>query len=250
MTGPTDPTRQAHSDDDLVLDRYLDGDMPHEERDRFESALATRPDLRRHIELQRQIDQRLRVLFTPAPGALPVLTLKPAAPGASRRRLVTLAAAAVVLLGIVVTQWWSSNAAGDTSLSPTAVYTREVKAGFVPKAICTDDATFRAWVAGRYGQGLSLPEPPKGLTLVGWSYADVVSPDSGVLLAKFEGREVVVIIDRAGLEHEPRATGKHHGLYVHRGVIGSLVAYEVSPLPEAKIIGALQATHCKKKHGE
>lgn len=249
MTGPTDPTPEALSGDQLALERYLDGDMPAQEREGFESVLASRPELRRQVELQQKIDLRLRALFTPDIVA-PDLQLPLSVPRRSHRRLITLAAAALVLLAVVVFQWWSSGSQGNGALTPAAVYARELKSGFVPKEVCTDDPAFKAWVSRRYGQGLSMPEPPAGLTLVGWDYADVISPYSGVLLAKFEGREVLVIIDRAGLEHEAFATGKHHGLYVHRDIIGSLVAYEVSPLPEAKILPALHGTPCEHKHAK
>jgi hypothetical protein len=119
------------------------------------------------------------------------------------------------------------------------IYHSEVAAGFVPREVCTDAAQFAGWTKEHYGQALyPAPEAARaGVTLVGWSYGVAVTNYSGVLLARVDGTPVVVVVDKSGSEGLLRlAAPGDASLRSFRRRIGDLVLYEVTPLPEARVL--------------
>jgi hypothetical protein len=246
-----------------MFDFYLDDMLSTEQRRDFEAQLATTPELRDALAAQRRIDSRLRAMFEvgAAVGADEVVQqeqvqqkalhpLRPRSPRSVSRVWVRWGALAAlfVLVGLVWTYTLGGLSGDPRALTLTALYKQELKGGFKPKEVCTDPAAFCEWMSRRYGQGLTVKDPPAGLTLVGWDYAELVSPYSAVLLAKVDGQEVVVVLDRLVVEKRAQPAGAQHGLNVFRGVVGKMVVYEVSPLPDARIINLLEegsaTRHC------
>lgn len=254
---PMEPSPDKSSQPDAgksdMLELYLDDMLAPAERAAFEAMVAATPELRRLLEHQMRIDERLRAMFgvdlaeTPAPDVHPAprLTIARPARRTARWRRAGAIAAAVVLVGMAAAYLLGAFAAGDGSVSLHALYAREVRGGFVPKEVCTDSVAFRGWIARRYGQGLDVQSLPPGLKLVGWDYARVVSPYSGVLLAMVDGKQVVVVLDRLAVETAPLPTKVGRGLSTFRAVVGRLVVYEVSPFDRPRIIGHLAASDAR-----
>jgi hypothetical protein len=216
------------------LDRYLDGGLGGAEREAFERDLARSPELRAQADLQGRIDAGLRRLFTPPGVAAPA----GAAPRARRPWVWGLGLAAAAALAAAGVWYAVGRRAEPTVLE--GVYRSIVSAGFTPKEVCTTDEAFEKWVADKYGEPLA-PEPDHaGVEFVGWSYARAMTTYSGVLLARVDGREVVVVLDHArnDIGIEPRANNPD--LRVFRERFGNLVAYEVTPLEGPRVLESLR----------
>jgi len=221
------------------LERYLDGQLTAADRQRVERALESNPAAREQVRLQREMDQALGRLFAAAPAhplPLPV-----------GRRTPTWAwglAAAVLLAAAGVWAVWFRAPATRTPV-PNALavlYRAQVDSGFVPKQVCTTREAFSDWVRTYYQQPLYPSEPHEGVEFVGWNYAPAVGKHSGVLLARAQGKEVIVVIDRAVLEKQPLTENCDAALHIFREQVGPLVLYEVSPLDKAAILPLLSTT--------
>jgi anti-sigma factor RsiW len=237
---PSPPSQQ--------IEAYLDGALTPGERHAFERALQSDPALRAELDLQTRIDASLRTHFAGEPGAIAV-SLKPVRSTTSRWAAIAAiaAAAAIALAGAGL--WWASQNTSSRPSAPTPIaaptptlrtqYTREVARGFVPEAVCTTPDQFEEWVNKNYGQPLRPKETPDGVQFVGWSYAKLISPYSGVLLAKVNDQPVIVIMDKAENQTTPPAEGDGDQK-VFSQKIGSLVLYEVTPLSEPRILPLLE----------
>lgn len=143
-----------------------------------------------------------------------------------------IAAAAMLVLGIgAYVALMPARASFD---QPGDVYAGIVSAGFEPREVCTDDAAFRDWMVRKFGQDLVIPEGSPGVELVGWDYKRVLTTRTGVLLARVEGREVIVLVERR--EHAERLARRSGGLRVFRRDVGGVALYEVTPMDEARLL--------------
>lgn len=197
--GPINP-------DLLDLDRYLDGQMSPAESSAFEARLRDEGGLRRELELQRRVDSAIHSLRGPIPAGIDIgrLLSRVGAPRFRWRRWV--AAAVLVLVACVATYFvWPS-------AMPVQVYEREVAAGMIPAKVCKDDAEFRHYTEERFGKAFTLADVPTNLEIIGWKYDYSVSPTMSMLLAKYDGEPIVVLIDlkRRMIPIEPGVYGKLH----------------------------------------
>lgn len=207
------------------FDRLLDGLLTGEERDRAEREVANDADARNAAQLQRRIDDAIDRLFAPPVQEKPVRRF-PSWP---------LAAAAAVLLAVAGVYWFVLR---EPTVRLGPVYRGQVAAGFIPKQVCTTRDEFAAWMKRGYGQPIAPTEPHDGVEFVGWSYGKALSDNSGFLLARVKGKEVLVVLEHAVRDREAMDAGDP-GLKTFRRQFGQLVMYEITPWDQPGILPIL-----------
>jgi hypothetical protein len=225
--------RNDQRQDGLLLEAYLDGALDRAEQQRFEADLGVVPALRKEVELQRRIDSALGRLFTE-----PARPKVAAAPRRMRIHPALLAVAAVLLLASAVTWLFVAGIFHERPDRLGPLYRHTVAAGFEPDIVCTTPEEFAAWVRGNYGQALHPADDP-GIEFVGWTYANIVSSYTGILLARVDGEPVIVAMDRRERELQRQGQPQDAALTLHRRRIGELVLYEVTPLGKARVLPLL-----------
>lgn len=232
-----------------MLDRYVDGALSLEERERFETLLAADPRLRRELDLQRSIDKSLRRQFDPPMIRQPMPQQKagrraannPPAPLSFPKRLAWYAAAACLAMAcyVGVSVFNARFPSGPRVVDPAEVYQRLVKGGFKPEFICTTDEEFSRTMNERFGQPLLVAASPN-ISLIGWAYGAnysgiTISDETLILMARVDGEETLVFMDRAKNDRKV-AIDPASGLKLHRGQAGSYVLYELSKRESPQII--------------
>lgn len=226
-----------------LIDAYVDGVLNEEDRAAFEDAMRQRPELAAEVELQAAIDTSMKRMFDPGDAGKGE-EMQGHLAGRIGAKVFALAAA-IVIVGVVAWMYVGSGGGGGgrsrrpvkIAMTPVEVYAAEVDAGFVPEEVCTTPEAFEDWIDDRYGQ-LLRPEARERVELVGWSYTDVLSPYSALLLARVEGREVLVLLDEiredTGLTVDADAP-----IRLFRREFGNLVLYEITPLDESVVLEML-----------
>lgn len=230
------------------LDLYLDGMLEGDALAAFERRLSAEEALRRTLENHRTIDAGLKRVFkTPTirvslaevepPGPVPMAT-KPRSfkfPIAPRFLLYAAIIGIAVLVG-----WWQmlgpTSSGGPPRLSAGGVFANLTSKGFKPQFVCTTDEAFNETMTKRFGQGLLIASAPN-IELIGWAYSDgyngaVISTHELILMAKVDGKEAVVFMDRK--RNEPWLGIKKEappGMRVFRREIGEYVLYELTSSP-------------------
>lgn len=221
----------APSDVASLIDSYLDGMLDEAQRSAFEAELARNAPLRAALELQRKIDASLRASFAPEAVAIPSdAAPAPFAIGVKKDRFAWLRVAALVaLVGLAVfTYYMRSHFMSDGRLAPIAAYEQIRLEQFSPQIVCTTEADFRRFARNRYGREFAVRTVP-GLMLTGWSYDPIVlGENSSSLLAKLDGQDIVVFMDKEG-EDRSLALAQKHGLHVFKKRAAGMVFYEVTP---------------------
>lgn len=118
--------------------------------------------------------------------------------------------------------------------SALAVYDALSDEGFEPLWQCRDDAEFAGVFMDRHGQPLVITAMPETHAALGIHYANVISPRSTLVLARVNGNNIMLVIDRVDRDTDPGSL--RDGLFAHRAEVGDLVIYELSPLDEASVI--------------
>lgn len=257
-----DSPEQTH---ESSLDAYLDGTVGDAERASWDQRLQGDEELRMHASRQHAIDAMLRRTFVPDDQASQrclyrlrqqlvgptqpqsgaervdeprIPTAKP--PAALHRKALAWAAA----LALCVLAGWQVK----QTLFPTApsvyviqkwrsmdrIYFDEVARGFRPGWVCTDDAGFAQATRREVGQAMVLAQAP-GLTVLGWSYANTLSPNTLYLLTKADDASVLVFMHPVDHEAEP-VVEPESGLHLHHRTLGRVHLYEVSPHLEARVL--------------
>lgn len=237
MTEPTKSTREQ-------IDAYLDGALRPEGAAAFERALATDDALRAEIAAHRLIEESLRRSYEPRiPKRLDAML----SGGAARRAWWGLAAVLVIGAAGIGALWLLRTPAPPVSIiseslamaSPLdALYQHQERTGFRPTVPCETDEEFAAWVSGRFGEPLVAARTP-GVEAMGWSYATTLSPHTGLLLARVDGRGAVIIVDRVEEDRELRLPDESP-LHLFKRTIGGLALYELTPLDEPRVLPTLR----------
>lgn len=160
------------------------------------------------------------------------------------KRLAVYAAAAVVaVVGAVwLTIWNENRVPTPVDSSPDAVYGRLVAAGFTPEWKCENDEQFKKAVNDRLGQPLLLANSLPGVEVLGWAYSNKSyggSPLTNqvmILLARVDSKDVVVFVDQKSNDREHLSVKHRCGLRLFRREVGELVAYELTPLAEPRVV--------------
>jgi len=234
------PESSMSPDPSDAVDRYLDGLMEEAERKAFERSLEHDDELRAQVEFQARLDASLNRRFAPrdvplADAPLPDAPL-PDAPAPSPIRLPwgALAMAAVlVLAGAVAAYFVFLSPQRAPFDQPHEVYAEVVASGFEPREVCTTEAEFIDWMDRKFDQPMVIPTGRAGIELIGWDYDRILTPRTGILLARVDGEEVIVLVDAR--EHARRLRGADD-LRLFRRDIGDVTLYEVTPLDEPRLV--------------
>ncbi len=256
------------------LDAYLDGALSPEDAASFERELAADPALAAEVTLQQRIDASLRELYAVQASSPPVrldaaaetATTAPVAvleetesePHAATRPLfrhsatlrLAMISTVAAAIGIVGAVWLSGIMAGDNTTRfsrPELMamdYREQVELGFVPSEVCTTNEAFAEWTGKRFRQPMQPAGLPASTTLAGWSYSKSLGGYVGMLLARVNGREVLVFMDvptgsEAGGKPDQRAAGRVNGLRTFERQLGRVRLIEVTPLEQPMIIDSI-----------
>jgi len=243
----------------FMLEQYLDGLLAPSAHVEFEQAVSTNSSLRAQVEQQSAIDRELRRLFA-VPAWESVFQRSVAAKENGRvargealappksklglfRRGVAVAAAAAILL-VAIWRVWTVVAPPpvDGRYAPQAwrsletVYRDKLAAGFSVDWTCKDDDEFQATFRKVLGQPLLLAPLPPDVQSLGLGYCNSITPNTVFHLARVDGREVAVFVDRLTADQAPPALSDPT-LHLFRRAIDELVLYEMTPLGEPRMLG-------------
>lgn len=220
---------QSNPNDDR-LDRYLDGLMSPVERADFEKEAATNPALLREIAAQATIDANLRALFNPAHTNQ---TLTQTTPKPFFRKPLFISAAAAALLFIASVFFL----ARPNPLAAT--YLAQHASGFQPAIVCTTDDAFATWTGSVMGQPLVPVNLPASVQLLGWTRTNTFSSYTGLLLARVNNQEVLVVMDRTPAADNATLRSSN-GLHFFKHQVAAVRLIEITPLDHPTIINTLQ----------
>jgi hypothetical protein len=214
-------------------------------------------------EAHATIDASLARLFAEPPATLPLTPITPLTPVSPPQQNLSLrwlaliggglaaGIAAIVAISIFTQGPGSPSANPDfrPRLAAEFIWDTSVSMGFRPEWRCENDEEFAIAVRDRLGAAMVIPIATTGIELVGWGYSDryggvILSDDTMVLLARVEGEEVILLVDRAGNELTTNARGSSLKLNVFKQTLGPLMLVEVTPrsapglIPNAKLLSA------------
>lgn len=236
-----------------ALDRYLDGAMTEPERAAFEAEISGSEALQSQISLQRQVDSALQAEFG-APPVAGILTREEAEAFVPKKKragwsreykiLGALAALLAIVIGIQSYSWLTSAGAVEERPSLASIYGKLVKNKFRPSEECTTDEKFARWMAARFGVALAPKESRPEVQLVGWSSSTAISNYTGLLLAKVDGKPVVVAIDTVDRQNDwgfpcRRQPEDKEEVNFFSTVVDGIALYEITPLDRPRIIDNL-----------
>ncbi len=236
---------------------------------RLEEDSARAAELQEERRLHAEIDASLARLFAEPPATLPLTRVtpvtpvtppKPVSPPQQSLGLRWLAIiggglaagiAAVIAISIFTQGPGSPSANPDfrPRLAAEFIWDTSVSMGFRPEWRCETDEEFAIAVRDRLGAAMVIPIATTGVELVGWGYSDryggvILSDDTMVLLARVEGEQVILLVDRAGNELNSNARGSSVKLNIFEQTLGPLMLVEVTPrsapglIPNAKLLSA------------
>lgn len=231
---------------------YVDGRLSGEERARVEAEIAASPEARAQVEAMRRTEASLRAVFGAA--ATPsAVSPRPVRIGGGRSGALVWVRNIAAVVAVFAGAWWFLWPAGQwpkTSAQPRTVdayYDRVVERGFVPDAVCRDDAQFAEFTRQRVGLAMvATPEP--GVEIIGWGYPRDTElmglpPGTVSLLARVDGAEVVVLLSPIDAGGAPRTQwiGGHR---VFRRDLAGVGMVEISPLATMRVLPALVPVPC------
>lgn len=244
---------------ELRLMLYLDGLLEGEELAAFERELESDPTLRAQIEQDRAITARLGTLLGPTDEDLARLEIPDEPQGSSTSapirierfrlpvRLIGGIAAALVVSTLGAVWWWNTTTRvvlpPIALLQPADIWQRELNDRFIPDWVCEDDEQMLSFTEGRFNEGLLFARVDN-IELMGWSYAtNLMSGNSASMLAKVDGEQVLVLVDKIGRDRELDAPGdRFPALKMFRREVGGFVLYELTPREAPAILDLAYST--------
>ncbi len=245
------------ADSSAQLDAYVDGLLTDDQRAEFERRLAADSGLRDALALQQSIDAAVRRRFTPSASDALVAHVRQAAavngrPGVAvrmqkpPRRRHWLAVAA--LLALTCVSGWQIISylrpqpvfdpyAGQHYRTFETVYRDELADGFAPDWVCESDEIFAQTFQKQLGQPLLLAQLPPGDAMVGLAYCNSLSRRTIHMLARAGHASVLVFVDKIDFDARPTVAAES-GLNLFRRELGTLVLYELTPLPAPRFLDA------------
>jgi anti-sigma factor RsiW len=247
------PENRARRAEELAM--HHDGQLGREDGARIERALAASPEARAQLEAMRRVDRSLREVFASAGEPTSVA---PASLAMARQRpgalvMVRNIAAAILVAAVVGWLVWPAGQFPKSSAIPRTVdvfFDREVARGFVPDAVCTDDAQFGAFTREQVGLAMMAVAEPD-VEIIGWGYprdAEAMGMPSGTvsLLGRVDGEPVLVLMAPSGTVARPRTQwlGGHR---VFRRDVAGVEVVEISPLGAPRILPLLRVVPCPEQ---
>jgi hypothetical protein len=241
---------------DFQLDAYLDGTLSPEHTAEFERAIAADAGLARQVDAARRVDAELRQMFAPPTvgagmglagigdgrrdeqtvGSIrhePAGVLRPAR---SRGRLVGLAAAGLLLVAAALVVRFVTAESDQGFL--VMEFDRQVQGGFKPAIVCTTNEAFAEWTRVAFGQPLEPLRLASNVELLGWSKSNLVPGYSGLLLARVDGKGVMVVMDRPA-EFGSGGDGRLGKLRTFERHVGGVRMIEVTPLDRPMLVDSI-----------
>jgi len=227
---------------DNLFDSYIDGLLEGDQLARFEEALLSDQQLRIRVEANQQIDDSIRRIFTPkaAIASIPEEVATAPAHRFTRRTKLTIAACVgFIVMGVAATMYLantnSSGVAGKiVFIEPADLYQQLEESSFTPDWVCGNEQEFVEYTTEKFGEPFLIHEST-GLTLAGWTVSRALSLYTGVLMAKADGADIVLLVDRVKDDRELHLP-KKSDLHLFRSEIGGLVLYEITPGIEPVIL--------------
>jgi hypothetical protein len=244
-----------NEDNEIQLDRYLDGAMSDQEAAEFLQTVD-RDQLKRGQEMQAQIEESLgRILsfepfdedslvrrFLQVNGTSPsvnVASERSASVTQSNWIRVAIAACVLVCAGMAI---WFNSGSGTVEpiFEPTLlalVHDDMVDRGFKPYYNCDSSERFAAEFSKRVAQPLALAQLPAGRSMLGISYPGGISRNTTAMLCNVDGENVTVFVDREGESGFSIATENNDtDLNIFIEEKNGLVFCEVTPLDSPSMI--------------
>ena len=155
------------------------------------------------------------------------------------RQALAVAACIAVVTTVLFAGQRLSPFAPPAAPNSTELYVQLVDNGFAAPSSCSPER-FTVEMQKQTGQPLLLAALNPGIDLLGWSYPDfygqpVIADDELVLMARVEGRPVMVLL-HADAASIPK---NRPGVFVHHRRLGNLEGYEVGPFETPQIISLL-----------
>jgi hypothetical protein len=235
------------ADFDKLFDAYLDSMLEGELLARFEAHVRSRPDLKARVEAHRELEDSIRRQFTPEiDGAGAMAAIRPAGSPSrlmpSRRAALAACIGGVLIVGAslvylnrpVATPISEFVPAAVALFEPAELYRRLEETGFTPDWVCENDQVFLRYTKDWFDEPFLIHETP-GITLSGWTKSRVLSIDTGVLMAKADGDDAVLIMDFAVNDRE-LPEPMDGGLHLFRRTFGGLVFYEITPADKPSLL--------------
>ena len=250
-----------------LLDAFLDGTMSEADRAAWPVRLREDLELRAQVTRQEAIDAAVRGLYAPGDerrarcmarlrsattgdaaerqvsdrGLTLVPAEKPIAKQNRRSSVLALAAA----VGLCVVAGWQVKEFFTPPARPNAypiqkwrsmdrIYADETAGGFKPAWVCTNEVEFAKATRRELGQAVVLAQIP-GVSALGWSYANTLSPNTLYLLAQAQDIKALVFMVPADNMREP-VVEPESGLRLHQRTLGNVKLFEVSPQPEPFLV--------------
>lgn len=217
--------------DPETFEAYLDGRLSGAEALAAEAAIRSDPVLTAEAEAQRRINESVRRQFAPVAVECPVPAPIPFRAASQVRRWTWLAAAAAVLLTVSAGVWFAMSREN----TPERLYHRLAATNFKPDWRCSTDEEFVDFQRYRLGDAF-LVRADAAVALIGWSYErKTLSPQAEALMATVDGEHSVVLVDRL-IHDKPLKARPGSGLNLFRREMGTLVLYEITPLPGPRLL--------------
>jgi hypothetical protein len=229
------------------LDLWADGTLDADGRARLARAIERDPRVQAEAESLGKVNDRLKAFFGPVAGSTSTSVGAARTAGAAtaartawwtRRGVIALAAACVVIGGVAVALMITGGEAGWRGKA-RELYQKLSDAGFTPEVACTTPEKFKEWTRDNVGEALTPQVGVPGLELVGWSTSRTFSPYTGVLIAKVDGRGVLVMLDRAAPGGDASGKVGPH-LWAFPGKIGEVGVVEVTPFDTPRVIPTIK----------
>ena len=247
--------REQRSQRAELLARHLDGQLTREETAAAEALLRESPEARAQLEALRRIDQSLASTFRAAAAATSVDLSAARALPVRRSPIAVIRNIAAVVAIATLAGWflWPQGQWPKHSAVPRTVdvfFDREVARGFVPDAICTDDAQFRAFTEAKLGAAL-LADADPGVEILGWGYprdaeAMGLPPGTVSLLCRVDSDDVLVLLTPEGAAANPRSQWLM-GHNVFRKDLGSVSMIEISRLSVPRVVPLIRNVPCPER---
>jgi hypothetical protein len=222
---------------------YVDDTLSAADKARFEADLQTNAALREEVDLQASLDASLNRLFTHAGSPTTAPAASPTPVSGVRFPVFKFTAIAASLLIAAGAAWYALRP-DPNLIPPQQVWTNMEKINFVPSWRCENETVFRDYLRVKLGESFAIDES-ESLQVVGWGYAAdykfyPISKETLTLINKVGDDHAVVLIDRA--EHDRElSVPPQSGLHIFKKRVGNLVLYEMSPLPEARVLPKVRA---------